>query len=74
MYKAKESCALTPSNYNNKTANEKLQDYMKIWFTGSKEATTTYFCMYPQKQKEQSNGHNGVFPASDLLIPNSSSV
>ena len=37
---AKESYAPIPSNYNNKTANEKLQDYMKILFTGSKEATT----------------------------------
>ena len=39
---------------------------MKIRFTGSKEATTTYFCMYPQRQQEQSKGNNGVFPASDL--------
>ena len=53
MFMAKESCAPIPSNYNNKTANEKLQDYMKIWFTGSKEATTPNgFCMYPQKQQE----------------------
>ena len=40
MYKEKESCAPIPSNYNNKTSNEKLQDSLKIWFTGSKEATT----------------------------------
>ena len=68
MYKEKESCAPIPSNYNNKTANEKLQDYMKILFTGSKEATTpNRFCMYPQKQQEQSNGHDGGISSIRLI-------
>ena len=54
-----------------------MKSYKTTWKSDSldqrKQLHPIDFCMYPQKQ-QQSNGHNGVFPASDVSIPNSSSV
>ena len=55
-----------------------MKSYKTTWKFDSldqrKQLHPTDFCMYPQKQQEQSKGHNGVFLASDLLIPKFSCV